>query len=303
MTTYTSNPFQSNQDLFDIGRLLRSAYARTQPLNAWSVARYDIWAQRRMDDAATYGEANWRSYFRTWRTPTGALAGAAFAHNDHRTRHNPNPYALALHPDHLELAETMLAWVESQAAPEVEIREKNTCLVEVVQKRGYTRSNDFMVVREKPLDGAVREEVGLPSGYRIEVLKYSEWVPYFVAVNAVFNMMDSTDAFRSILRAPSCVPELHLNVVTESGEIAAFCSLWLDRENQVAEFEPVGTVPQFQKRGLASALLAHACNRLRQMGIPLVKVESWSESPGANKLYAGSGLLETDRTYTWKITS
>jgi GNAT superfamily N-acetyltransferase len=301
MKTYTSHPFQSNNDLLDVGKLIRRSYACSKSLNAWSVARFDIWAQRRMDDAATHGETSWRKYFRVWRDEFGMPAGAAFAFDNHRTRKNPNPFALVFRPDHLQLAETMLDWAESLAAPEVEIRESNTFLLEIALKRGYLRSDDFMVVREKALSGTATEAVDLPAGYHIAVLKYAEWAAYFVAVNAVFNMMDSVDAFRSILRAPSSVPELHLNVLGETGEIAAFCSVWLDRENNVAEFEPVGTVPHYQKKGLASALLAHACNRLREMACPLVKVESWSESMGANKLYTNSGLLETDCIYTWKI--
>ncbi len=91
-----------------------------------------------------------------------------------------------------------------------------------------------------------------------------------------------------------------MNVVTKQDEIAAFCSVWRDEENNLAEFEPVGTVPQFQKQGLASALMNHAMNHLRKMGCSMVKVESWSESEGANKLYSSLGMREVGRIYSWK---
>jgi ribosomal protein S18 acetylase RimI-like enzyme len=113
-------------------------------------------------------------------------------------------------------------------------------------------------------------------------------------------MMDTHEAFASIRRAPSNIDELHLNVVNEQNQIAAFCSVWLDPENKVAEFEPVGTVPQFQKQGLAAALMANACNRLRELNCPQADVESWSESIGANKLYSAGGFLEQDRLYSWR---
>jgi ribosomal protein S18 acetylase RimI-like enzyme len=86
----------------------------------------------------------------------------------------------------------------------------------------------------------------------------------------------------------------------DQNQIAAFCSVWLDHENHIAEFEPVGTMPQFQKQGLGAALIAHACNRLRAMNCPKVKVESWSESVGANKLDSACGLMDKDRIYSWK---
>jgi ribosomal protein S18 acetylase RimI-like enzyme len=157
-----------------------------------------------------------------------------------------------------------------------------------------------MYFREKFLSGTNMEPVNLPAGYKIEIMKHSNWISYFIAVNAVFNMMDNVDSFRSILQGPSNVPELHLNVVSDNNEIAAFCSVWLDRENNVASFEPVGTVPQFQKMGLGAALLAHASNKLREMRCPLVTVESWSESIGANKLYSAAGMVEIDSMYNWK---
>jgi ribosomal protein S18 acetylase RimI-like enzyme len=75
--------------------------------------------------------------------------------------------------------------------------------------------------------------------------------------------------------------------------------VWIDPINRYAEFEPVGTVPRFQQRGLGSALLAHAHNRLREKGCPLATVQSWSASKGANKLYQGAGLLPKDQQLNW----
>ena len=100
-------------------------------------------------------------------------------------------------------------------------------------------------------------------------------------------------------QAPSYVPDLHFLVWSDQGEVAAFCSLWIDPVNHYAEFEPVGTVPSFQKRGLGSALLAYAHNRLREKGCPLATVQSWSTSEGANKLYQGAGLLPHDNQLNW----
>jgi ribosomal protein S18 acetylase RimI-like enzyme len=148
-----------------------------------------------------------------------------------------------------------------------------------------------------------QEAVHLPLGYSISILHPSEWDCYFEAVHAVFRMMDTHEAFASVQHAPSNVDELHLNVVNDQNEIAAFCSVWLDRENNIAEFEPVGTVPEFQKQGLAAALMAYACNRLREMGCPQAHVESWSESAGANKLYSACGFIEQDRLYGWRNDS
>jgi GNAT superfamily N-acetyltransferase len=297
---YTARPYQSQNDLYQIGTLIRSAYARQKCLNAWSFCRYDIWALRRIADAGSFNDHSWQEYFQLLHDERGALVGAAFAFDNHHWRKNPEPYALILDPDHAHLAKFLFDWAESSGMFEVEILEANEFLNDLIQSRGYIRSNDSMIVREKILADTPPETVSLPPGYSIRLLDRSEWTSYFEAIHAVFNMMDTPEAFASIQQAPSNVHGLHLNVVNEQDQIAAFCSVWLDRENNIAEFEPVGTMPQFQKQGLGAALLAYACNRLREMDCPKVTVESWSESIGANKLYSVCGLVEQDRLYSWK---
>jgi len=205
--------------------------------------------------------------------------------------------ALVVDPSHPELAVGLLEWAESDGMWKVEIMQGNLFLTGLIQSRGYTRSNDFMFIREKPLIDTPFERVNLPPGYFVRILDPLEWDSYF---HAVFRMMDTPEAFASIQRAPSNVDELHLNVVTGQNQIAPFCSVWLDHENNLAEFEPVGTVPDFQKQGLGAALMAYACNRLRQMNCPTVKVELWSKSVGANKLYSAGGFVEQDRLYSWR---
>ena len=128
---------------------------------------------------------------------------------------------------------------------------------------------------------AARRKLRQPLEKKMDYIHPSERDCYFQTVHAVFNMMDTHAAFASIQCAPSNVDELHLNVANNQNQIAVFCSVWLDHENNVAQFEPVGTVPQFQKQGLAAALLAYACNRLREMNCPPAGVE--------NEMYVDQG--------------
>ena len=295
-----SRGYHSVDDLYAIGKLVRRAWAQQPGLNAWSFCRFDIWAQRRISDADALGETRWQKELRLWLDESGEAVGASFAPEPAGPRGQPGRRVLVLHPAHTCLAEAMLDELETGGEVEVEVFQSNHWLGDLLQSRGYRPATDCMIARQKTLGDSLAEAVELPPGYRIGVLRPAEVPRYFVAVNAVFNRMDTAAAFRSILRAPSSVPELHLNVLSPDDDIAAFCSVWLDRENNVAEFEPVGTTPRFQRKGLAQALLAHACNRLREMGCPLVRVEAWSKSEAANRLYALSGLEEVDRMFVWK---
>ena len=40
---YTLRPYQSKNDLFEIGSLIRRAYAMQNYFNAWSFCSYEIW--------------------------------------------------------------------------------------------------------------------------------------------------------------------------------------------------------------------------------------------------------------------
>lgn len=188
--TYTFRPYQSTDDLYEIGRLIYRAYAQHKHFNGWSVCRFDIWAQRRIADATSFNDHVWQEHFQLVSDENESLLGAAFAFDNHHWRKNPEPYALVLHPSHPQLAERLLDWAEADGMCEVEIMQGNIFLTGLIQSRGYTRSNDFMFIREKPLIDTPFEPVNLPPGYFVRILDPLEWDSYFSAVHEVFHMMD-----------------------------------------------------------------------------------------------------------------
>jgi hypothetical protein len=172
---YAFHSYQSENDLYEIGRLIRRAHARQKYFNAWSFCRFDIWSQRRIADAMSFDDDLWQKQFQLVYDENGRLVGATFAFNNHHWRNDPEPYAFILDPDHPQLAETLLDWAESNGMREVEIIQGNAFLSDLIQSRGYTRSSDFMVIREKPLANTPHETVDLSQGYSIRVLDRSKW--------------------------------------------------------------------------------------------------------------------------------
>ena len=67
------------------------------------------------------------------------------------------------------------------------------------------------------------------------------------------------------------------------GEVAAFCIIWYDDVTRSAMYEPVGTVPEHQRRGLARAIPTEGLHRVKQMGAVMALVSGFS--PAANALY------------------
>jgi GNAT superfamily N-acetyltransferase len=170
-----------------------------------------------------------------------------------------------------------------------------------MRSRDYVKPEAHYIHRQKRIEGDRTEPVTLPDGYSVKSIEtLAELRAFHKAVESVFDFQDSVEVYRILQQAPSYVPELDLILLSAEGDVSAFCTLWFDRESNIAEFEPVGTVPQHRKRGLGAALLADANNRLRSVGCRKATVFSWSESVGANRLYAGAGLEEKDRLYSWR---
>lgn len=295
-------PYRDSLDLAQIGRLVRRAHAQAPGCNAWSFARFDIWAHRRLGDELVHSKRAWQQGIRLWETETGELAGAVLFSNGHSA-------ALFCDPDRRELAEAMLAWAEEHYAHRdgasraltIEATASNSLLEELLRSRGYAKPQAHYIRREKPLENSQAEPVNLPDCFYVKSIETdTELRAFHKAVEAVFNFEDSVEVYRILQQAPSYVPELDLILLSPEGEIASFCTIWLDRESGLAEFEPVGTMPEYRQQGLGTALLAEASNRLRRAGCKTATVFSWSEATAANKLYAGSGLEGRDELYGWR---
>jgi|GEM_PF-3572020 GNAT superfamily N-acetyltransferase len=292
-------PFHSDADLYTIGNLIRRAYAAQPNWNTYSFARFDIWAQRRIADEVLFNKPEWQQDFQLWQND-GDLIGAVFFESS-------TDAALIGNPAQPELIEWMLDWAEahyrlkgSDQPLMIEAMESNNARCDLLKSRGYTLFPGHFIHRHKPLDPHEIELVILPPGFSIQPIETEEDRRlYPVAVQSVFKRHATVEQDEFLKDAPSYTPELKLLVWSDQHEIATFCTVWIDPVNHYAEFEPVGTVPSFQKRGLGSALLAYAHNRLREMGCPLATVQSWSESIGANKVYQAAGLLPKDHQLNW----
>ncbi len=89
--------------------------------------------------------------------------------------------------------------------------------------------------------------------------------------------------YLNIQKAPLYQPELDLVAVTPAGEVAAFTTAWYEEATRCGYFEPVGTVPEHQRRGLARSLMRKGMRRLKNLGATQVIVSGYNTA--ANALY------------------
>ena len=57
------------------------------------------------------------------------------------------------------------------------------------------------------------------------------------------------------MRSPVYCHNLDIVAIAPDGQIGAFCIVWMDPVNKVGLFEPVGTHPDYQRKGLGKAVM------------------------------------------------
>jgi GNAT superfamily N-acetyltransferase len=89
-----------------------------------------------------------------------------------------------------------------------------------------------------------------------------------VAVHrAVWHPSRVTEAsYRNVMTAWPYRGRLDWVVEAPDGRFAAQCLVWLDEHNAVGELEPVGTLPEFRRRGLARTVCLAALHAARDAG-------------------------------------
>ena len=131
-----------------------------------------------------------------------------------------------------------------------------------------------------------------PSGYRIRALDGPDEVPARIeAHRAAFAPPSMTiEKYTRLTGLPHYRFDDDLVVEAPDGSIAAFAMAWWDPVARVGEYEPVGTHPDHQRRGLGRALLSHGLNRYRDLGARLVQVYSNADNAASEGLYQAVGF-------------
>ena len=91
-------------------------------------------------------------------------------------------------------------------------------------------------------------------------------------------------------------PSLELVLETNDGKVAGYSLYWFDPTTKVGLVEPVRVEDEFQRRGLARAMLTIGIDRLVRRGAQRLKVSY--ETDAAAGLYLSLGFGQTS-TATW----
>ncbi len=212
----------------------------------------------------------------------------------------------------ITVAEERLARVEADGSRMLEIwaHAHDALLPTLLAERGYVRGawpeSEWM----RRLDGATELPAPhVPAGYTLRALGNAQELPSRSWASwRAFHPNEPDSAYqgydwyaRNIQRNPLYRQELDLVTIDPDGAVVGFCTVWYDPATRLGYFEPVGVVPEHQRRGLARALLLEGMRRAQAVGATCITVAGYSQA--ANALYGqvmgGQPLVNSQWRKQW----
>lgn len=214
--------------------------------------------------------------------------------------------AYQVHPDHAGLIDEVIDWYDGVAA-DIERTVSPSAADVFALKRwaahGYETdpaslgdTGSWTQLNERDLTDV--EQRVLPEGFRFRTA--DEAGPRAAVQAHLDAWAPTTYTHENYQRVRQTAPyrgDLHILVEAPDGTMAASTIMWLDEANRTAEFEPVGTHPDYRRPGLARAMLLHGMQLARAAGATHMTVACLGAPghPEARGLYYGVGFRELTR--------
>jgi mycothiol synthase len=216
-----------------------------------------------------------------------------------------------------DLDSQIIAWVERrmmevgrerQGQPKLFTWSRNTRLdrIATIEQHGFVAGRQYWFLSQSLQRNTPTTQ--LPEGFSIRAVdgerEAQAWVDLHNQAfsNAWLYQSLTVESYKHRLQAPDYLPELNLVAVAPDGRFAAICYCAIDRAHNTFVGRQEGwvallfTSPDFQRRGLARAMLFHALARLKTLNIEIAKIGVDSENAyGARQLYES---IDFEHRYT-----
>lgn len=287
-------------ELGELAEMLGDSYAATGRLLNWSLNRFWDWkfggnAVMYKDDADFF-----KSGLHIWRSNGRPVA---FLISERGT-----DLSFQVHPDHRDLETEMLEWMEKEwvggrRALETPVWETDQWRHRILAEKGWTEQESAGFLRT--YDMKLRSpEVPLAEGFRLMTLaEYGSGEGYVKAVRGAFGHAVLTMEWLNFKRqAPGFSDDWNELVVSPDGRCASFCDVRVDHARSYAEIYPIGTHPDFHRKGLAKACITECFRKLRASGIRHAYIGSAEEPFPSNRLYDSLWPVEKNEGRVWRCT-
>jgi len=205
------------------------------------------------------------------------------------------------HPHHLGLVDGMLDWVQSGSGTAAVCCWSNDAWLQGrLRDRGYRFAESGGFCRKYDTSMSLLHSP-VPPGFKVtDFAHYGDDEEYIRAVRGAFGRSSlDREWYDSNVRAPGRSPDWVICVVSPEGRCASFADVRIDLEAVYAEIDPIGTHPDFQRKGLARGCIAECFRRLRAEGVRHAYIGSDIEPAPANRLYDSLRPIEIYEEQVW----
>jgi mycothiol synthase len=292
-----SRLYETEEDLLQMRALLMEARSRT---NDW---RYAHVGELMWNFFMVMCHLNPQEYVRLWHDDQGKLVAYAILGED------PS-FDCQVHPEHtwcgieaeaLAWAEARISGLRSRDAQEwggglvSGSRQDDAERIAFLEQHGFRVRGTFSEVNMlRALAKPVPEPV-VPPGFQVRALAVTGetadragaerdvWLPWSVG-----NI--SGDDYARLMRLPGYERELDVVAVAPYGVIAAYVNCWIDPDNRIGDFGPVGARPAYRRQGLTRAVLLEGLRRFKAHGMDRACVSTTVSNEPARRLYESVGF-------------
>jgi len=293
-----SRGYDAERDFQRVMKFLRDSYAETGSLHNWLPPRFEN------------SRAEVASGTRLWEEVDGPEPRVVAVANPEARF----VYFIQMDPDHAYLEGEVVEWIvehcASQKSSGEELKvsivalEGNPARENALREHGFERGPVYGIFRLRAVDAPI-PDVRPPEGYVIRSVRPEEdFDRIAAAVRVVFGHGGwfTAEVLEGLSRASFYRGDLDLVAVAPNGDIASFCTFRMDPPSRVTELEPMGTLPEYRRMGLAKAILIEGFRRLKRYDTTLLYIGGAADTPEANRLYEVTGFTERYDYYHWHKT-
>jgi mycothiol synthase len=203
----------------------------------------------------------------------------------------------------------MFAWAVEQMSAHDNVQndwvaEDDKARIHWLEANGFARAQSHFILFKRSLSGAL-EGPPLPEGFSLRTSRGEEDAQLrSAASHAAFGSRKLFEEYwpRTLrfMQSPVYVPQHEIFVNSPEGAVASYCIVWTDTLNKAGHFEPVGTHPNFQRRGLGKILLFESLRRLKSEGMNEASVCTNHDNEAAIRLYESVGFQKAKRLLTFR---
>lgn len=175
----------------------------------------------------------------------------------------------------------------------IKVNSKDAVLCQILQKRGFEKKNRCSCILSLDLSNPL--EYSMPDGYTMSPQGFvADLWQYQLVIHKGFDNEGIPEKWEDeLLKHIPHVNEDLKTYVIANNEYCAHCGLWYETGN-TAYVEPVATVPEHRKQGLAKAVVYEACIRANALGAKRATVLSDQD------FYFRIGFTLSSEVYDWE---